>query len=379
VSTRRDRRRGASRRRVGRRGIVVGAAVVVVVAGALVGVLLTRGDGGGSGGSARPAATTLPTTTTTVFIPTAPLTGRPDPSGLSQTRASLAVKIENSPDARPQSGLADADVVYEEVVEGGITRFWAVFNSKAPETVGPIRSVRLMDPGIVSPLGGIVVFSGGTADNVALIRRTPTVTVDENNAGPAFFRESARAAPHNLYGRTGLLWERGGTPIPPPAIFSFTAPGQTFAGTEAIDQFRVGFQAGYDPTYTWDPATRTWKRAYGALPFMDANGAQVAPTNVVVQFIGYPRGSEGVVVGSGEAWIFSDGRLLRGGWSKPDDATPTQFTDAFGGPVALTPGATWVELAPVSAPVDLVAAPPPPPTTLPPPTTTTTRPRSARR
>ena len=72
------------------------------------------------------------------------------------------MKIENTPEARPQSGLDVADVVYEEVVEGGITRFWAIFNSHAPDHVGPIRSVRRMDPDIVSPLGGVVAYSGGT-------------------------------------------------------------------------------------------------------------------------------------------------------------------------------------------------------------------------
>jgi hypothetical protein len=166
--------------------------------------------------------------------------------------------------------------------------------------------------------------------------------------------------------------------VPPPAIFGYVARGQAFAGTEAIDQFRVGLQPGYDPTYTWDATARAWRRAYGAIPFMDANGAQVAPTNVVVQFIDYPRGSEGVVVGSGEAWVFSDGRLLRTTWTKPDDATPTRYTDALGTPVALTPGTTWVELVPIGTAVDLVAAPPPPPTTVPPPTTTTAKKRATR-
>lgn len=378
MSTRRDRRRGAARRRISRRALVGGGIALVVLAAVVLGVVVVRGGGDAAPSASRRPAPTAPTTTTTVFVPIAPLTGRPDPSGLSQTRSSLAVKIENTPEARPQSGLADADVVYEEVVEGGITRFWAVFNTKAPEAVGPIRSVRLMDPGIVSPLGGIVAFSGGTPENVALIRATPTVTVDENNAGPAFFRESTRFAPHNLYGRSGALWERGGTPVPPPAIFGYVARGQAFAGTEAIDQFRVGLQPGYDPTYTWDATARAWRRAYGAIPFMDANGAQVAPTNVVVQFIDYPRGSEGVVVGSGEAWVFSDGRLLRTTWTKPDDATPTRYTDALGTPVALTPGTTWVELVPIGTAVDLVAAPPPPPTTVPPPTTTTAKKRATR-
>lgn len=365
------RAREAQRRRSRRRWVTVGLVGLVGVAVAAVGLSSCGGGGDDSASTERTVRTTLPTTTTTVFVPTAPFTGLPDPTGASQTRASLAVKIENTPESRPQSGLADADVVYEEVVEGGITRFWAVFNTKAPENVGPIRSVRYMDPDIVSPLGGVIAFSGGTPANVALIRQTPTVQVDENNAGDAFFRESTRFAPHNLYGRSALLWERGGEPVPPRPLFTYLAEGEAFPSTEGIDQFRVGFQSGYDPTYTWDPATRAWNRSYGADPFMDANGAQVAPANVIVQFVNYPRGAEGELVGGGEAWVFSDGKIVRGSWAKPDAVTPTSFTFGFGVPVPLTPGQTWVELAPNGSAVDLVAAPPPPPTTIPPTTTTT--------
>jgi DUF3048 family protein len=325
----------------------------------------------GSGSEAQTTAgttpSTAPTTTTTVFVPTAPLTGLPDPSGASQTRAALSVKIENTPEARPQSGLDVADVVYEEVVEGGITRFWAIFNSAAPQVVGPIRSVRFMDPNIVTPIGGVVAFSGGTPANVALIRNTPTVNVDENNAGDAFFRESTRFAPHNLYGDTAKLWARGGEPVPPRPLFTYLAKGESFVG-DGIDQFRVGFNPGYDPTYTWDPATKAWKRSYGPFPFNDVSGKQVAPENVIVQFVHYPAGAEGELIGEGEAWVFSDNKLLRGKWVKPNAETPTQFLNAFGVPIALTPGRTWVELLPTGSPVDLVASPPPPPPTTIPPT-----------
>ena len=339
---------------------VIGVLGLALVAGAC-----------GSGSEAQTTApqtapsTAPPTTTTTVFVPTAPLTGLPDPSGASQTRAALSVKIENTPEARPQSGLDVADVVYEEVVEGGITRFWAIFNSAAPQVVGPIRSVRFMDPNVVWPIGGVVAFSGGTNANVALIRDTPTVNVDENNAGDAFFRESTRFAPHNLYGDTAKLWARGGEPVPPHPLFTYLGKGETFVG-DGIDQFRVGFNPGYDPTYTWDPATKTWKRSYGQFPFNDVSGQQVAPKNVIVQFVHYPAGAEGELIGEGEAWVFSDNKLLRGKWVKPNAETPTQFLNSFGVPIALTPGRTWVELLPTGSPVDLVASPPPPPTTIPP-------------
>lgn len=327
----------------------------------------------GCGGSSVTAPKKRPaTTTTTVAVPIAPLTGLPDPGGSSLGRSAVAVKIENSPVARPQSGLDVADVVYEEVVEGGITRFWAVFHSQVkPELVGPIRSVRMMDPNIVSALGGVAAFSGGTPANVALINATPVVTISENNANngasqprcegntTATFCRSTRAAPSNLYGRLAMLFERGGQPVPPVPLFTYvdTEGGQAFTGAP-VSQFKVNFRSGYDVTYQWDPALG-WKRVQGVQPFLGDDGQQIAVTNVVVQFTPYSGDSNGQLIGTGDAWIFSNGQQIIGRWSKADPTEPTQFTDAFGTPIALTPGRTWVELLPTGQSVDVTPGTPP--------------------
>jgi hypothetical protein len=351
----------------------LGAALLVGVP--LVGGLVLAACGGGDEKAAPKKPPPSTTTTSTIPIPIAPYTGLEDPAGLSQTRSSLAVKIENTPEARPQTGLDLADVVYEEVVDGGITRFWAVFNSTAAETVGPIRSVRAMDPGIVAPLHGVVAFSGGTSGNVALVRATPTVAVDENNAGDAFFREPTRSSPHNLYGSTALLWGFGGQPVPPAALFTYLDDGAAFVG-EPMLSFHVNFEQGYDVTYVWDGIAGAWKRFQRTdEPFMAAGipEVHVAPTNVIVQFVQYSGAGEGNLFGTGEAWVFSNGQLIRGTWSRLYPEAPTFFADALGNPILLTPGRTWVELFPVGQTVDLVPAPPPPPTTLPPTTSTTTK------
>jgi hypothetical protein len=285
------------------------------------------------------------TTTTTPGPPIAPLTGLPDPSGESLKRPALLAKIENTPDARPQSGLNAADVVYEEVVEGGITRFWAVFSTTAPDVIGPIRSVRGIDPAIIWPIGGIAAFSGGTTFNVNAVRAAPVTWIDESNAGDAFFREPTRFAPHNLYGRTQRLWARGGDPVPPRPLFQYLVAGYVSPG-DPVSSFRVGFSAGYDPTYTWDAASRTWLRSYGATPFKDVNGQQVAPANVIVQFVPGAADGEGQLVGEGDALLFTDGKVRRGRWIRPDIAQPTRYVDEFGLPMLLTPGKTWVELPP---------------------------------
>jgi Protein of unknown function (DUF3048) N-terminal domain/Protein of unknown function (DUF3048) C-terminal domain len=292
-------------------------------------------------------------------VAAAPLTGRPDPTGAAHRRAALAVKIENTPDARPQAGLDTADVVYEEQVEGGITRFWAVFNSVSPGDVGPIRSVRAMDPSIVTPLGGIAAFSGGTLPNETLIRQAPVTWVDQTNAGPAFYRTSTRTAPHNLYAHAALLWERPAHPVPPPPLFRYRDAVAPHRGTPA-STVTLGFAPPYNVTYTYQAATHTWMRSYGTTPHRAASGRPLAPTNVIIQFVTYGSGGDALLLGDApdqQAWVLRDGTLITGRWAKPDRATPTQFTNPSGAPIALRPGPTWVELLPIGASIRVTTTP----------------------
>jgi hypothetical protein len=294
-------------------------------------------------------------------VAVAPLTGLPDLDGTAQTRPALTVKIDNLRDmgVRPQTGLDQADVVYEEVTEGGITRFAAVFQSQVPAEVGPIRSVRAIDPDLVAVIGGVFAYSGGAGPNVEKIQQAPVNAVDEDAAGDAMFRNDAKEAPHDLFGRPQALFDKGGQPVPPPPLFEYLADGEIFAG-EAVASFRVGFGPGYAPNYTYDAATRTWKRDIDGVPFTMSNLAQIAPTNVIVQFTQYTGGGEGDVIGEGVAWIFSDGKLVRGTWSRAAREEVIQYFDAADQPVKLIPGSTWIELLPNLSPVDLVAPPPAP-------------------
>jgi Protein of unknown function (DUF3048) N-terminal domain/Protein of unknown function (DUF3048) C-terminal domain len=294
----------------------------------------------------------------------APLTGV-TPAGESLSRPALEVKIDNTAPARPQTGLDVADVVYEEAVETPFTRFLAIFNSTLPDTVGPIRSVRATDPNLVWPLGGVFAYSGGAAPNVELIRQTPVNAIDETGAGDAMFRERSRGAPLNLFGRPAELIGKGGQPVPPRALFQYLEKNERSAGDPASAVHMV-LTADSDPTYTYDAATRTWKRSTGLAPFAAASGQQIAPTNVIVQFTNYEGGvgsptAEGVTVGEGDAWVFTDGKVVRGRWTRPAKEQPAQYADAAGKPIKLLPGRTWVELVPIGAPVEVTAPPPAPP------------------
>ena len=272
------------------------------------------------------------------------------------------MKVENTEAARPQAGIDQADVVYEEVVEGNITRFVAVFNSTVPAVIGPVRSVRNEDADIVWPLGGIFAYSGGAPVNVEAINAAPVHAVDENNTNVLVRNEPSqprRGAPHNLYGLGQPLFDLGGDPKPPPALFSYLAPGAPPVAARGIQEFHVGFAAGYDPTWTWDGATWSWKRSIRGVPQTVVGGAQVAPANVVVQFTPYAGEAEAQTVGEGDVWIFSDGTVRAGRWVRPDKAQPARYVDATGATIPLRPGRTWVELLPAGSVVDLVDAPPP--------------------
>ncbi len=345
--------------------------VLLVALVATVVVLAVACSGGSDKKATRKKAVVPESTTTTLAPPpNAPLTGVPDPTGASQKRPALAVKVGNNPDARPQAGLEDADVVFEEIVEGSITRFMGVFQSKAPPRVGPVRSVRAMDPDIVSPFKGIFAYSGGVPSAVNGIEAVDGLrTVNETHAGGAMERDRARGAPNNLYVLPEAMWESGGDPTPAPPIFEYVGQGETFVA-EPVERFTVGFVRGYDPTYVWDAASGTWKRFYGDTPFVMQSGAQIAPTNVVVLSIRYPAASEGITVGSGDAWVFSNGAGFPGHWERSDPNQPIKLFGPYGFPAKLTPGPTWVALLNTGAGVDIVPGPPVT-TTTPAPTTTT--------
>jgi hypothetical protein len=330
---------------------------------AFVAVAATLAACGSSGSSAaKPKASS--TTSTTTTSPTAPLTGLPDPDGAAEGRPVLSVKIDNdSALARPQTGIDQADIVWDEVVEGQATRFLAMFNSTAPDVVGPVRSVRLTDPLIVWPVGGIFTYSGGAPYAVQGIDKAPVKLVNESDAGAAMFRDSARRAPHNLYARPPALFSLGGDPTPPPPLFGYSAKPVT-AGSPATS-VHIGFSREFAVTYTWDGASGTWKRSTDAGPFVAKSGAQIAPQNVVVIPVVYKGGvgvigAEAQLVGNGTVQVFTNGRVVQGTWTRRDVEAPMKLTATDGKPIELTPGRTWVELPDVSYAVD-VATPAPAP------------------
>ena len=343
--------------------------IALVVAGAVV--LTTAACGGGGVKEPEKAASVSPTSTAvsegTVKGdgPPAVLTGLPDGSGASATRPSIAVKVDNAPEARPQSGLDVADVVYEEVVEGGVTRFIAIFQSTAPGgsgLAGPVRSVRPMDPNVLAAYKGMIAYSGGIPAFRSLLHKAPVQDVDVDIATDAYTWDNSRAAPHNEYVSPAKLWPKAtkANADPPQPMFQFRAAGEPFGDADA-HHLVVPYSPRQTSIYDWDAAAGTWKRTSNGTAHTVASGAQIAPQNVIVEFV--PMHSldyvdqsgtkvvESTVTGSGDAWILSGGRITKGHWSKGSAGEPTRFTDAAGHTVKLAPGRTWVNFAPVGTPV----------------------------
>jgi len=294
-------------------------------------------------------STSIPVTATTLQPgPVAPLTGVADSQGITKRRSALTIKIDNTPEARPQYGIDHADVIYEEIVEGGITRLAAIFNSRLPTKIGPVRSVRRTDREIVYPLGGLFVFSGGAPYAVRSIETAPVKLVQESNAGSAMFRDPKRYPPHNLYANAVLLMTMGGVPKPPRALFTYR-PSSVAATGARVNYFSVGFAAGYATSYNWDGVTRSWDRSIFGARDITADGTQLSPRNVIVMNVIY-RGGAGVegsyaqLTGSGPVDVFTGGRVQRGTWSRRTLRKPIVYKNRYGKVIALTPGQTIVEL-----------------------------------
>ena len=305
--------------------------------------------------------TIAPTTTTTAPpAPTCPLTGTPVPGGGAvPLRPALAVKVDNYPDARPQSGLDKADVIFEEPVEGGITRYAAVFQCQNAPLVGPVRSARNIDIGILGELGSpLEVHVGGIDPVLANINASPIVNVDLGDYGSIITNPPGRYAPYSTYSSTAQMWGTHPTMTTPPQPI-FTYSSKVPKGTP-VASVNINFSSTSDVTWNYDAATGQFLRFYnGTTPDTLADGVQNAAANVIVQYVQISYGpwvenSEGGLEvqaalypnASGNAIVFRNGQEITGTWTRSTLASPTQFLNSSGTPIPLQPGQTWVELVP---------------------------------
>ncbi|HET8991694.1 MAG TPA: DUF3048 domain-containing protein [Candidatus Saccharimonadales bacterium] len=264
------------------------------------------------------------------------------------------VMIENSVQARPQSGLSSAGVVFEALAEGGITRFLALYQDTAPSNVGPVRSAR---PYFVSwDMGFDAAYAhvGGSPDGLNDISAWGTKDLNEFYNGAFYHRISSRVAPHNVYTSIANLNQLEANKGYTSTNFTgFPRKTATPAAKPSVSTINITMSGpDYNVSYAYNPKTNSYMRSEGGAPHIDANNnQQISPTVVVAIVVPETQGaldasgayySDYNVLSSGTAYVFQDGILTTGQWAKTSNSSQITFTTSGGQPLKFDPGQTWI-------------------------------------
>ena len=344
------------------------------IAPALVASALVLSLSGCSTGSTATPSNSDSSAPATKYV-SAPLTGvkfaEGSPEAAALTSPSVACKVDNSEAARPQQGLNSTDVVYDEMVEGGLTRLVAIWHSNKPTAIGPVRSIRPMDPDIISPYGGIVCYSGGQQIFVNLMRATSVFNASETSeqGKGTFSRTKDREAPHNVIVNVSKLAAAHPEIVAPQTMWDFSADvasssAASAAGATAVQSVQINYPSAA-ALWTWSASTKSstgeagaWVRTQDGKPHIDKlTGEQLRATNIVVLDVKIDRSyadhkyghiPKTMMNSTGTAWVFTGGRSIQVKWQKASQTSRILLTDASGAAVNLAPGNTWVELKPAA-------------------------------
>jgi len=286
-----------------------------------------------------------------------PYTGRDAPSEEAVSRRPMSVKIENSDTARPQIGLNSADVIYETVVEGGITRFNCIFHSKIPKVVGPVRSARLSDQWIVPQYDGLLYFSGRSGSVGAVLAKHKLPVLEHGRVPSAYHRVGNRSAPHNLMLDTkkgfSAAEKKGLRVLSEAKPLEFDR--RSDPSTPTVESVDIPFSTSNRVKWVYDEDSGLFLRSNDGRVHRDqATGKQVTANNVVVMWAKYSEATHDMVGsvtwdidmgGEGKVSVFKNGNRYNGTW-KADRKTPPTFTDEDGKPIKLHVGRTWFQVVP---------------------------------
>ena len=296
------------------------------------------------------------------------VTGRPAPCPLTgelrapgkdaPDRPVFAIKVENSDDAYPLVGLDRADIVYEELVEGGITRFVALFQCHDAIRVGPVRSARTTDPKILVQYADqpLLAYSGAQQRVTKAVDKANIVSFTESSANDAYTRDDQRVMPHNLFVNEKVLFrlarKQGVDFSPPREVFTFSDDLPTPA--KKTKTVSAAFSTAHIAEWRWSGGR--WTRLLDGSPMELEDGKTVTADNLVIQEVGVttstildPAGYPSPTVdltGSGRAWILRDGKRIAGHWTRNSLGDLTVFETKAGDRIDLGPGTTFVELIP---------------------------------
>jgi hypothetical protein len=289
----------------------------------------------------------------------APLTGElVDPAVVMNKP--LAVVIENHPDARPQSGYNEADIVYETLAEGGITRTLAIFQSKESKEIGPVRSARPYFVDWLTSFGAIFAHIGGSVDALNLISQINTPDINQFANGNYYWRSTDRYAPHNVYSTSEKLYAaaKANNIITTSNVTSLKFK-KDIPESERVAGQQVDIDFSYEDflvSYLYDAKTNGYLRSIGGIAAKDKNtGIQISPKNVIVEFTSVEpyvnsEGAQAVRIGTtplGSGYLFQDGKTIKINWVKPSRDMRTKYTDESGAEISLNPGQTWIEVVPI--------------------------------
>jgi hypothetical protein len=280
--------------------------------------------------------------------------GPPPALDLSTTIYPLAVMIENAPESRPQSGLASADIVFEAMAEGEISRFMAVYVESDAPIVGPVRSARHYFINLAAELGASVVHVGSSPLGYVSLQWYGLRNLEEIFDSGGFWRSRFRPSPHNAYTSVAAARQAlDGRASPGNGSwggFTFKDPARRYSGTAAPSVSLIYEPWGYRVEYRYDPASNRYARFMEGQPHLDAESrAQLEAASVAVLIvkawqIDTAARLDMEQLGSGPAAYFVDGVVLEGSWSKRSTTAPTLFLDGAGNPIRFNPGPNWVQL-----------------------------------
>jgi hypothetical protein len=321
----------------------IAAAAVLVLAALVAGAVLALRQ---SGGQVRPASATGSPAPQQQLL--SPFTGKP----VASLNRVLAVKIDNIGYARPQTGLTRADLIYVLPVEGGLSRFLAIFSSSYPPVIGPVRSAREDDLELLRQFGRpAFAYSGATTTLLPYIHRTARIVDLYDRIASGYYRDASRIAPYNLYARTRQLLRQAPRASAARDIgFRFGPPP---AGGKPARSASVSYPAA-SFRFTWSAAKDRWLVSMDGRPAVTADGGRLSPATVVIQyttvrtsrFLEYGRlPPYAESTGSGTALILRDDKAWTAHWSRPKANGGTTFTTVGGRPMTFAPGQVWIVLA----------------------------------
>lgn len=284
------------------------------------------------------------------------LTGEQVESEAAVTAPVTTIMLENSPDARPQSGLKDAGVVYEAIAEGGITRFLAVYQHKKPQLIGPVRSLRMYYLDWAAPYNGSIAHIGGSAAALAEVRNGNYRDIDQFFNAGTYWRATDRYAPHNVYTSFEKLDALNAAKGYTQSTFtSFPRADGTPVAEPTANSIAINFSSPtYNTAYTYVKECNCYNRSLGGVAHTDREAGQITPTNIIALRVSMQHVLEDgyreqiTTIGSGSAVLFQNGTAQEVTWHKADRMSPLIVTDTEGKDIPLTRGQTWIAAVPTS-------------------------------